>query len=85
MSRRVHRAALAVTTDGTMLVNLAHFGGEKNAREVFRQALEEKGELFIGVVLSKRETDDTVARLDNASAEAAAIVVGKRRRRARKK
>jgi len=84
MSRRVHDAALAVTLDGTMLVNLAEFGGKKLSPEaLLRAALEQPGALFIGVSLTVRETEETLQRIDNAGVEAAAYVIGARQRRRR--
>jgi 5-formyltetrahydrofolate cyclo-ligase len=83
MSRRIHRAALAVTLDGTMLVNVAQFEGEPDPDALLRQALEQAGRVFIGVVLTPRETQQTMQRIDHASAEAAAFVIGARQRRRR--
>ncbi len=84
MSRRMHGTALAVTLDGTMLVNLAQFGRKRMRPEaLLRAALEQPGALFIGVALMPRETEETLRRIDNASVEAAAYVVGARQRRRR--
>jgi hypothetical protein len=88
MSRTLHEAGLAITLDGTVLVSAAQFfRNSKNPQELLRLALTEEGDLFIGIAMNELETDDTLVRLDNAAAEAAAYVVGARQkgRPARKK
>jgi len=84
MSRRVHRAALAVTLDGTMLVSLAQFERTRMSPEALpRAALEQSGAFFIGVALTSREAEQTLRRINNAAAEAAGFVVARRQRRRR--
>jgi len=80
LSKRIHAAPLAVTLDGTVLVSIAEFTRKKNPKELLRIALAEKGDLFIGVAINARETNQVVMRLDNAAAEAAGGVVGDRQR-----
>jgi hypothetical protein len=80
MSRRIHRAALAVTFDGTLLVNVAHFAGETDPATLLRRAFEQPGRVFIGVVPTPRETRQTLQRIDHASAEAAGLIIGARQR-----
>jgi adenosine/AMP kinase len=81
VSGRVHEAALAVTMDGTLLVGVAHFEGERGPEEIFRQALEQRGDIFIGIAMNEAEASRTLMRLDNASRELAAFVIGERQRR----
>jgi hypothetical protein len=83
MSKTIHEAGLAVTLDGTVLVSVAHFTRKKNPKQLLRLALEEEGDLFIGVAMNELEQGLTVMRLDNDAAEAAAKVVGERQRRRR--
>jgi hypothetical protein len=82
MSRRIHGATLALAPDGTVFVGLAQFGGA-SPEELLRRALEEDGEVFVGVALSAKERSRAALRVDNAAAEAAAYVIGKRQRRRR--
>jgi hypothetical protein len=81
MSKTIHEAAVAVTLDGTVLVSVAQFTRKKNPKKLMRLALAEEGDLFIGVAMNDVEAGLTLMRLDNAVAEAAAKVVGQRRRR----
>ena len=83
MSKTIHEAGLAITLDGTVLVSVAEFTREKNPQELLRMALEEEGDLFIGVAMNEHETKGTLMRLDNAGVEAAAYVIGARQRRRR--
>jgi hypothetical protein len=88
MSKTIHEAGLAVTLDGTVLISAAQFfRGSKVPGELLRLALQQEGDLFIGIAMNEHETDDTLVRLDNAAAEAAAYVIGARQkgRPARKK
>ena len=83
MSRRIHGATLALAPDGTVFVGLAQFGDGESLEELLRRALEEDGEVFVGVALSAKERSRAALRVDNAAAEAAAYVIGKRQRRRR--
>ena len=78
---RVHDAPLALTSDGTVLVNLAHFDGPRSPAALLRRALAQKGQVFIGVQLTEQEVDDVLERLRHGSAEAVAYVVGARQGR----
>jgi hypothetical protein len=54
MSKVIHEAGLAVTLDGTILVSVAQFLREaKDPQELLRLALEEEGDLFIGVAIER--------------------------------
>ena len=85
VSRRIHEAALAVTMDGTVLIGVAHFGGEQDPEVLLRLAFEQNGDLFIGVAMTETEMARTLMRLDNASREAAGFVIGERQRREMRK
>lgn len=55
MSGHIHRADLAVSTDGTVFVNVTPFDEDLDAAALVKLALAQRGELFIGVSLSTRE------------------------------
>jgi len=84
MSRRVYQAAFAVTSDGTLLLNVAHFGGRINPKELLQLALLQPGELFIGVKMNKGEATRVLQWSADIHNEAVAFVVGKRERRIRR-
>ena len=81
MSRRVHRAPLALYSDGSLLLNLAEFDGARSPAALLERALEQEGAVFIGVQLSSAEVQRVLARLDDSYAEAAAYLAGGRQRK----
>jgi hypothetical protein len=83
MSRKIHKAPVAVTTEGALVVNVAGFG-PTNIEGLITRALDDDAELFIGIVVAETEHDSLIARLDNAAAEAVALVYGKRMRTRRR-
>lgn len=83
MSRRVHDAAFALTSDGAMLFNVAHIGRRIKPEELLRWALSQPGELFIGVKMTKREAERTLKWSSEIHNEAVAFIVGGRQRRMR--
>ena len=82
MSTRLELAPLAVTSDGTLFVNVAKLTTATDLESVVRAAQEDKRAVFVGVMLSPREAEFAMARLDSAVDETAARVFGQRRRRA---
>ncbi len=80
MSRRIHKAPVAVTTEGALVVNVAGFG-PTNIEGLITRALDDDAELFIGIVVEEKEQDLMMKRLDNAAAEAVAKLYGKRARK----
>jgi hypothetical protein len=82
MSRKIHEAPIAVTTEGALVVNVASFG-PTNIEGLLARALDDDAELFIGIVVEDDELELLMERLDNASAEAVALVIGKRTKRRR--
>ena len=84
MSRRVHQAAFAVTSDGAMFLNVAHFGTRIAPQELLRWALLQPGELFVGVKMSKGEVVRVLQWSADIHTEALAFVVGRRQRRMRR-
>lgn len=78
MSRKIHKAPVAVTTEGALVVNVSGSGPTNNIEGLLARALDDDAELFIGVVVSEEEQELLLERLDNAAAEAVAMVYGKR-------
>ena len=81
MTRRVHRAPLALASNGTVLLNLAEFDGARSPAALLKRALAQEGAVFIGVRLSGAEVQRVLARLDDNYAEAAAYLAGGRQRK----
>ena len=79
MSRKLHQAPVAVTTEGALVVNVAAFG-PTNIESLIARALDDDAELFIGIVIDESERGLLLERLDNAAAEAVAKIYGKRSR-----
>lgn len=84
-TRRSHKAALAVTVDGDVLVNVACFDGSDATMVVLRRALAERGPVFVGVVLSTAERREVLTWLTNAAFEGVGYIIGRRQRRARRR
>lgn len=60
MSRRLHRAELAVTTSGAVLLNLVTIDGTLDLAELLALAVAQRGEVFVGVVLGPSEIKSLV-------------------------
>ncbi len=75
-------APLALASDGTILVNVAQLVTEDDLEAVIDAAKKHQGPIFIGVPLTKAETKSALARMDDAAAEIAARIGGRRGRRA---
>jgi hypothetical protein len=80
---RIHPCGLALTLDGTLLVNASHFASEQNPEALLRRALDQGGTIFIGMQLSATETREAVRWIDDRAAEAAGHIIGRRQRRRR--
>ena len=79
MSARLHRAPLAVASDGSVLVNLAHFDGVASVADAVEKAVNAQREVFFGVVVTTEELHRIVLpRVAQAAREAAAYVAGGR-------
>jgi len=77
VTRKIHQAPVALTTAGALVVNVAGFG-PTNIEGLIARALDDDAELFIGIVVEESEREILLGRLDNAAAEAVAMVVGQR-------
>lgn len=71
--RRVHPAAIAAASDGSILINVAD-ALPVRVRERLEQVL--GSDVFVGVALSERDARAVVERLDGAAAEASAQLLG---------
>jgi hypothetical protein len=80
---RIHPCGLAVTLDGTIIVNVSHIASEQDPGTLLHRALEAGGDLFIGVVLTRSETREALRWIDDRAAEAAGHIIGQRQRRRR--
>lgn len=81
--KKPHPAALALASDGTLLINLAGDDHVEDLEAVLERARRSRARVFIGVPLTASEAGRVAARLEHSSAEAAALVFaarGKRRR-----
>jgi hypothetical protein len=76
-------APLAIASDGSLLLNIAHASGPTDPRKLLERALAEGRAVFIGVTCPV--TQQAVAKrwLDEAAAEMVGTIWGKRQRRRR--
>lgn len=82
---RIHACGIAIALDGTVLLNVAHLHAAQDPAAIVKCAIEEGGDLFIGIALPARDAKEALRWLENGAAEAAGHVGGRlhRRRRAR--
>jgi hypothetical protein len=71
---------MALTSDGTILVNVAHSNGPGDPKSLLKRALEAGGQVFIGVVVTTREVAFARKWIDDSSWELAGHVWGSRGR-----
>ena len=83
MSRRVHRAELALASDGTALLNITTLVDDTELDALLDIAKEEKGRVFIGVELDAGEAAPLLRRLQHGVGDAVGKTVGARRWRRR--
>jgi hypothetical protein len=84
MSRTIDRASFAVTSDGAVLLNVAEFNVPKRLETLVRLARTQPGALFIGVHVTQAELRRLRRALGDAESNAAAHLVGRRHRRAKR-
>jgi hydrogenase maturation factor len=82
---KVHPDPIAVTSSGDLLVNAGRFDDVDTLEEALRVAKKERGAIFIGFVVQEDEVPLLSDRVQDACKEGAAFVVGKRRRKRRKR
>lgn len=83
MCWRVHPAAVAIATDGTILLNVAVEGVDPDPVPALRVALATGCRVFIGVAATPGEARRIRLALANAGDEAGAKVLARRSRRRR--
>jgi hypothetical protein len=86
MSRRhskVSIAPLALASDGRMLLNVAVRTGPLDPSKLVERAVAEGGQIFIGVVLAKKEVAFALEATDDSTAELSSWIRGARQRRRR--
>jgi hypothetical protein len=74
---KLHKAPFAVTSDGTVIVNVAEFDGVETVEDAVAMAKE--AQVFIGVPLTKAEVRRVLAQVGHGHREAAARIAGRRR------
>jgi len=83
---RLHDASIAITSDGTVLIALSQLVDSGDLNAVLERAKAEASAVFVGVPLDDGELNKFVLpRLQQASTEAAAWVLGARRARLKSK
>jgi hypothetical protein len=87
MKGRIHRAPLALTSDGTVVANVAHvdahFDEAEDAHAALERALDGGRDVFISVALSPEEIAFVQKRVDDSGADALAWLIGKARESAK--
>lgn len=73
----MHGAPMAVTSDGTVLVNLTHVLDGEDALTLV-DALPKNATVFVGIAVPDRSRQKVMHTIDNATAELVAIIGGKR-------
>lgn len=85
MSKQLHRAPLALSSDGAILLNVAMFDAPKTPERLFQLAISERGPIFIGIVVGTDELAQLRDDIDDAALQAAFRIVGSKQARARRK
>jgi hypothetical protein len=75
------KAPFAVTSDGTVVINVVEFDGVRNVEDAVVVAKRQAAPIFIGVPLTKSEVRRVLARVGHGHREAAAQIVGARQGR----
>ncbi|MCK6588414.1 MAG: hypothetical protein HUU21_00075 [Polyangiaceae bacterium] len=83
MEGRIHCSPLGVTSDGTVVANLAQLETVEDIQEAVQRALQSGRVVFIGVALTQEEVAFLLRRLDDSGADALAWVLGKTHAKAR--
>lgn len=78
MSKKIHRAPLALATDGTVILNMAMLDVPKRVEKLIEAALAERGAIFIGVVLNRAELECLQDIVDDNALQAAFHLAGRR-------
>jgi hypothetical protein len=81
MSKAIHRAPLAVASDGAVIVNLHHVNGDNDPERLLVLARDLGAVVFIGIIAAKFEQNLASQRLDDAATGIAAEIIGRRTHR----
>ncbi len=81
MSRRADRVPFAITSNGSIFVNVAVFDGKTDLESLLAVARKQAGAVFIGVALTAVEASFVGDELGHACRDAAARLAGRRSRR----
>lgn len=84
MSRRIHLAPVALTSDGSVIVNVAGFDVTRNPEALVELAKNERGRLFIGVELGREEVEGLLRHSQDGLVEGSARIIGGRQKRRRR-
>ncbi len=85
MSRLIDDVPFALGADGKVYVNVALFDEVETPEEILERALDEPGDLFIGVELDEQDMQLVSPRIAAACREACAFVIGRRQKLARRR
>ena len=77
--------ALAIASNGTVLVNVAHVDRHMTSTQLLQWALVQPGKVFVGVQMSPAEARKVLAWSRDVHTEAIAYVVGARVRHSKRK
>ena len=83
MSKAIHRAPLALSSDGAIIANLHHVTGDDDPERLLQLARELGAVVFIGIVATPTELKRAMRDLDDAATAIAAEILGRRMRRTR--
>ena len=78
---RILDSAIAIALDGTVLLSLSQAVHETDRASLMKLALDEPGDIFVGVALDKPDAGRVRKWLDDAGIEVAARLNGQRRPR----
>jgi len=78
MSLKIHRAPLALASDGSIIINVHHVTGETNLAALIAQAAERGGTVFIGLLVEDKHRAIIAEAIDDAATEAASVVLAKK-------
>jgi hypothetical protein len=84
-TKKPHAAALALASDGTLLLNVAGETGDDDLDELLERAKASSDSVFVGIPLSAAEARRVAQRLEHSGAEAAAVLFAARKKRGRRR
>lgn len=82
--KKPHAAALALASDGTLLLNVAADVDSDDLETLIKRARASSQRVFVGVPLTAAEARRVAQRLEHSGAEAAALVLAARKKQKRR-